>query len=206
MCSPRYKLSNKTNFSSSNTFFCKVLQIFTTLKVSYFLQNFESIQRFFTREAWPWRPWTWCPQGFFLGGKLSCRIMCSSGGRLGTFQETPHFWASTLKVRPPDGIFKGISNKRSATYIWENICSTFLSRQMTHTSKGGRIQVRMKRKTWGVRETNRFSRSVLYLSVHPTSARLLFALLAFDTYSCAQARSTCVLHTFLLHCRNRHLA
>jgi hypothetical protein len=27
----------------------------------------------------------------------------SAGGRLCTLQENPHFWAQTIKVRPPDG-------------------------------------------------------------------------------------------------------
>ncbi len=36
-------------------------------KFFLFLQNFENLQRFFTGELWPWRPWTWCPQGGFRG-------------------------------------------------------------------------------------------------------------------------------------------
>ncbi len=37
-----------------------------------------------------------------FGGKLSFKMM-SAGGRLCTFQENPHFWVPTIKVRPPDG-------------------------------------------------------------------------------------------------------
>ncbi len=60
MCSPSNELSNKTNVSSLNPFSC-MIQIFKVrVKVSYFLGNFENLQRFFTGEVWPWRPWTWC--------------------------------------------------------------------------------------------------------------------------------------------------
>ncbi len=73
------------------------------VKLSYFSQNFENLQRFFTREPWPWLSWTWCPQGGFRG-KLSFKKM-SAGGCLCTLQENPHFWVPKIKVRPPDGIF-----------------------------------------------------------------------------------------------------
>ncbi len=72
------------------------------LEVSYLSQNIENHQRFFTGEPWPWRPWTWCPQGGVFGGGPSFKNM-SAGGRLCTFQENPHFWVPTLKVRPLDG-------------------------------------------------------------------------------------------------------
>jgi hypothetical protein len=62
----------------------------------FFKQNFERLQRFVTREPWPWRTWTWRAQGVF-GSKLPFRIM-SAGGRLCTFQEKPQFWVPMLKV------------------------------------------------------------------------------------------------------------
>jgi hypothetical protein len=63
----RNKLSNKTNLSSLNIFSCRIQIFKVTIKVSYFLQNFENLQRFFTGEPCPWRPWRWCPQGGFRG-------------------------------------------------------------------------------------------------------------------------------------------
>ncbi len=32
-----------------------------------FFTKLWNLQRFFTGEPWPWRPWTWCPQGVFGG-------------------------------------------------------------------------------------------------------------------------------------------
>jgi hypothetical protein len=40
--------------------------------------------------------------GGFLGAELLFKKM-SAGGRLCTWQENPHFWVPTIKVRPPDG-------------------------------------------------------------------------------------------------------
>ncbi len=87
------------NVSSLNPFSCKI-QIFKARVSFVFLRNFENLQLFFTGEPWPWRPWTWSPQGVFEG-ELSFKKM-SAGGRLCTLQENPHFWVLTIKVRPPD--------------------------------------------------------------------------------------------------------
>jgi hypothetical protein len=87
------------------------------VKVSYCLQNFENLQRFFTGEPWPWRPWTCCPQEG-LGGKLSFKKM-SAGGRLCTLPENPHFWVPTIKVRPPDGS-KAPELSSRVRCIWES--------------------------------------------------------------------------------------
>jgi hypothetical protein len=101
MCSRENKLSNKTNLSYSNPVSCKIQIFKVTLKISYFSQNFENLQRFFTGETWPWWPWTWCPQGVF-GGKLSFRKI-SAGVASVLFKKSPHFSVPTLKVRPPGG-------------------------------------------------------------------------------------------------------
>ncbi len=63
------------------------------------LKIFNDLSR--ETHPWPWRPWTWCPQGVF-GGKLSFKNM-SARGRLCTLQENPHLRVPTIKVRPPDG-------------------------------------------------------------------------------------------------------
>ncbi len=39
-----------------------------------------------------------------LRGMLSFKKM-STGGRLCTLQENPHFWVPMIKVRPPDSTF-----------------------------------------------------------------------------------------------------
>lgn len=66
-CSLDNELWNKTKASSPGQFF-REIQIFEVrVKVLWFLQNFENLWRFFMGEPWPWRPWTWCPQGGFRG-------------------------------------------------------------------------------------------------------------------------------------------
>ncbi len=130
MYSPETKLSNKTNASSLNQYSRKTLILKVRVKVSYFSRNFENLQRFFTGEPWPWRPWTWCPHGVF-GGKLSFKKM-SAGGRLCTLQENPHFWIPRIKVRPPDGTSITLTEIRLASMVSSIFCFaelTFLSRR-----------------------------------------------------------------------------
>ncbi len=47
-----------------------------------------------------------------LGGKLSFKNM-SAGGRLCTLQENPHFRVQTIKVRPPDGMYRAAEQQPS---------------------------------------------------------------------------------------------
>ncbi len=91
-----------------NPFSCKIQIFKVRVKVSYFLRNIANLQRFFIEEPWPW---TWCPQGVF-GGKLLFKKM-SSGGRLCTLQENPHFCVPTIKVRHPDG-----TSRYRMTLVW----------------------------------------------------------------------------------------
>ncbi len=44
MCSPKKKLSNKTNLSSLDPFSCKIQVFQVTVKVSYFSEKFENLQ------------------------------------------------------------------------------------------------------------------------------------------------------------------
>ncbi len=107
MCSTWNKLSNKTNVSSLNPSSGKKQIFKARVTVSYFLRNFENLQRFLTGEPWPWRPWTWCPQGVFEG-KLSFKKM-SAGGRL--CAKNSHFWVLEIKVKAPGGTYHDWTSK-----------------------------------------------------------------------------------------------
>ncbi len=98
---PGTKLSNKTNMISLNPFSCKTQIFKVRVKVSYFFSKLWKSSTIFTGEPWPWRPWTWCSQRV-LGGKLWFKKM-STGVAYVLCKKTPHFWAPTMKVRPPDG-------------------------------------------------------------------------------------------------------
>jgi hypothetical protein len=54
-----------------------------------------------------------------FGGKLSFKKM-SAGGSLYTLQENPHFWVSTIKVRPPDCSFIPTKRKKKNGRLYGN--------------------------------------------------------------------------------------
>ncbi len=98
MCIPL----NKTKVSSLNPFSCNIQIFKLRIEVSYFLHNFENLQRFFTGEPLAWRPWTWCLQGGFLGVSFHLR-RCPQGVASILCKKTP-LSVPDIKVRPPDGI------------------------------------------------------------------------------------------------------
>jgi hypothetical protein len=66
-------------------------------------------------------------------GKLSFKNM-SAGGRLCNFQENPHFWVPTIKVRPPDGTQGWMSLQTTVTQSVHD--GHIFAQEITRTNHG----------------------------------------------------------------------
>jgi hypothetical protein len=101
MCSPKNTLSKKTNVSSLNLFSCKIQIFKVRVKVSYFYKTLKIFNDFSRENHGHGGHEHGVHRGVF-GGKLSFKKM-SAGVASVLCKKTPHFWAPTIKVRPPDG-------------------------------------------------------------------------------------------------------
>jgi hypothetical protein len=87
---------------SLNPFSCKIQIFKVRVQVSYFFTKLWKSSTIFHGRTMAMAAMNMVSAGGVFGGKLSFKKM-SAGGCLCTSQENPHFWVTTIKVRPPDG-------------------------------------------------------------------------------------------------------